>query len=194
MCIRDRDYFEVRKQAPGIVAAIRQGMGPALVHATVNRPYSHSSADTQSKYRPKSELDDEAWTDPIAALERAILEGQILSPDEMAEMREEARRLVAEAAKDALLAERPDPTTVRSHLLELPEVSPAESSEKAAAGAPGNSEGPVVALGEGVRLALHEAMSDDVRVRVFGEDVADAPEELLDELEGKGGVLSLIHI
>ncbi len=183
-----RDYFEVRKQAPGIVAAVRQGNGPALVHATVNRPYSHSSADTQSKYRPKSELDDEAWTDPIAALERAILEGQILSPDEMAEMREEARRLVAEAAKEALLAERPDPTTVRSHLLELPEVSPEESSDDAAAGRAGNSEGPVVALGEGIRLALHEAMSDDVRVRVFGEDVADAPEELLDELEGKGGV------
>ena len=183
-----RDYFEVRKQAPGIVAAVRQGMGPALVHATVNRPYSHSSADTQSKYRPKSELDDEVWTDPIAALERAILEGQILSPDEMAEMREEARRLVAEAAKEALLAERPDPATVRSHLLELPEVSPEESSDDAAAGRAGNSEGPVVALGESIRLALHEAMSEDLRVRVFGEDVADAPEELLDELEGKGGV------
>src|SRR5579863_2158936 len=183
-----RDYFEVRKQAPGIVAAVRQGMGPALVHATVNRPYSHSSADTQSKYRPKSELDDEAWTDPIAALERAILDGQILSPDEMAEMREEARRLVAEAAKEALLAERPDPATVRSHLLELPEVSPEESSDDAAAGRAGNSEGPVVALGESIRLALHEAMSEDLRVRVFGEDVADAPEELLDELEGKGGV------
>ena len=171
------------------MAAVRQGMGPALVHATVNRPYSHSSADTQSKYRPKSELDDEAWTDPIAALERAILEGQILSSDEMAEMREEARRLVAEAAKEALLAERPDPTTVRSHLLELPEVSPdGVFGRRQPRVAPGNSEGPVVALGEAVRLALHEAMSDDVRVRVFGEDVADAPEELLDELEGKGGV------
>ena len=46
----------------------------------------------------------------------------------------------------------------------------------------------MVALGEAVRLALHEAMADDPRVRVFGEDVADAPPDLLDELEGKGGV------
>jgi 2-oxoisovalerate dehydrogenase E1 component len=183
-----RDYFEVRNKVPGIVASVRQGTGPALVHATVNRPYSHSSADTQSKYRPKQELDDEAWTDPIAALERALVEGQVLSPDEIAETREEARKLVAEAAKDALAAERPDPTTVRDHLLELPKVPPEESSDEAAVGGPGNSEGPVVALGESVRLTLHEAMSEDVRVRVFGEDVADAPEELLGELEGKGGV------
>lgn len=183
-----RDYFEVRKKAPGIVAAVRHGMGPALVHATVTRPYSHSSADTQSKYRPKHELDDEAWNDPIAVLERAILEGEVLSPDEVADMREEARKLVAEAAKDALVAPRPDPATVKRHLLELPLVPPEESSDEAAAGGGGVEVAPVVALGEAVRLALHEAMADDVRVRVFGEDVADAPEELLDVLEGKGGV------
>ena len=97
------------------------------MHATVNRPYSHSSADTQSKYRPQRELDDEAWTDPIAVLERALLEGQILSPDEMAEMREEARRLVAEAAKEALAgAAARSRRRVRSHLLDLPEVRPEE--------------------------------------------------------------------
>jgi 2-oxoisovalerate dehydrogenase E1 component len=186
--IDGRDYFEVRKKMPGIVASLRQGAGPALVHATVTRPYSHSSADTQSKYRPKHELDDEIWNDPIAVLERALLEGELLSPDEVAEMREEARKLVAEASKEALLAPRPDPSTVRSHLLELPGVSSEESSDEAAAGGAGNEQGPVVALGEAVRLTLHEAMAEDVRVRVFGEDVADAPEELLDELEGKGGV------
>ncbi len=62
--IDGRDYFDVRAKAPAIVAAIRQGMGPALVHATVTRPYSHSSADTQSKYRPQTELDDESLERP----------------------------------------------------------------------------------------------------------------------------------
>jgi len=195
--IDGRDYFEVRKNAPGIVAGVRQGLGPALVHATVTRPYSHSSADTQSKYRPKSELDDEVWNDPIAILERALLEGGLLSSDEMAEMREEARRLVAEAAKEALAAPRPSPATMFEHLVDLPDIAPDEYDEQAAypgrgaraAGADlAVEEGPVVALGEAVRLALHEAMARDPRVRVFGEDVADAPPELLDELEGKGGV------
>jgi 2-oxoisovalerate dehydrogenase E1 component len=185
------DYFAVRQAAPGIVGAIRAGQGPALVHATVTRPYSHSSADTQSKYRPQHELDGETWRDPIATLERALLEGQVVTPDGLAEMREHARKAVAEAAKEALAAPRPDPATVRLHLLDLPQVSEAESSEEAAEGpgaADGGPERPTVALGEAVRLALHEAMAADNRIRVFGEDVADAPPELIDELEGKGGV------
>jgi 2-oxoisovalerate dehydrogenase E1 component len=186
--IDGRDYFEVRKKAPGIVGQIRQGMGPALVHATVTRPYSHSSADTQSKYRPRKELDDEDRHDPIALLERALLEGRVLSDNELASMRDEARALVAEAAKEALRAPRPDPTTIRSHLLKLPVVAPEEASEEAARGRPDAEGAPVVALGEAIRLTLFEAMAEDPRVRVFGEDVADAPEELLDEVEGKGGV------
>ena len=192
-----RDYFEVRTKAPAIVAGVRHGLGPALVHATVTRPYSHSSADTQSKYRPKSELDDEVVNDPITLLERALLEGGVLSFGEIAEMRDEAHRLVAEAAKEALAAPRPDPATLSEHLLDLPDVRPDEYDEEAAypgraggktVGDGGPGEGPVVALGEAVRLALHEAMAGDPRVRVFGQDVADAPPDLLDELEGKGGV------
>jgi 2-oxoisovalerate dehydrogenase E1 component len=186
--IDGRNYFEVREKAPAIVAAIRQGMGPALVHATVTRPYSHSSADTQSKYRPRKELEDESWNDPIALLERALLEGHVLSEKQLGRMREEARALVAEAAKEALRAPRPDPSTIRSHLLKLPVVTPEEASDEAARGRPGAEGAPVVALGEAIRLTLFEAMAEDARVRVFGEDVADAPEELLGEVEGKGGV------
>ncbi|HMK97512.1 MAG TPA: transketolase C-terminal domain-containing protein, partial [Acidimicrobiales bacterium] len=193
-----RDYFEARQRIPSIVEAVRRGGGPALVHARVTRPYSHSSADSQSKYRPKHELDEEAWYDPLAILERSLLEAQVISAEELALVRESSRQLVAQAAKQALAAPRPDPATVTDHLLELPEVAAEESCEPPAAGEPAGSSGQteephgsggrVVALGEAVRLALHEAMERDMRVRVFGEDVADAPPELLEELEGKGGV------
>ena len=238
-----RRYFDVRASVPEIVASLRQGQGPALLHATVTRPYSHSSADTQSKYRPRAELDDEIQNDPIALLERALAEGGLVSEEEIATMREDARRLVAEAAAEALRAPRPDPATIRRHLFSArvleaeggregghlssrpgdngaatppaDEVAGALPVGKARAGPPPADEaadallvgkapaglppanvapaGPPpanegVAMGEAIRLALHEAMANDERVRVFGEDVADGPEELLGELEGKGGV------
>ena len=190
------DYFEVKKKVPAITAALRRGQGPALLHARVTRPHSHSSSDNQGKYRPRHELDAEARLDPIDLLEGALVEGGVLSREDVAELREAARRLVAEAAKEALAAPRPDPATITSHLLGLPAVEGVARVEAGTAlptaglptAGPAGEAASVVNLGEAIRLALQEAMGEDARVRVFGEDVADAPPEVLDELEGKGGV------
>ena len=46
-------------------------------------------------------------------------------------------------------------------------------------------------LVDAINRALADVMEADERVRVFGEDVADAPPELLAEVEGKGGVFGL---
>ena len=61
------DYFGVRERAASIISHVRAGVGPALIHAMVTRPYSHSGADTQAKYRSLDELDDERARDPITA-------------------------------------------------------------------------------------------------------------------------------
>jgi 2-oxoisovalerate dehydrogenase E1 component len=197
------DYFEVRKKVPSVVSYLRAGKGPALLHATVTRPYSHSSADTQGKYRPRHELEQEAERDPVTLMEKELTSAGVLSASAVAELREQARALVAAAAKEALAAPRPVPASLELHLVELPEVpegqgelSPASQSASRSSGArattsaadDGGEPAKVVNLGEAIRLALHEAMAEDLRVRVFGEDVADAPPELLHELEGKGGV------
>ena len=50
------DYFCIRRAAKAIVDRVRAGVGPALLHCDVVRPYSHSAADTQTKYRPAEEL------------------------------------------------------------------------------------------------------------------------------------------
>jgi 2-oxoisovalerate dehydrogenase E1 component len=179
--IDGRDYFKVRKKVERVVAEVRAGVGPALVHAKVTRPYSHSSADTQSKYRSPEELADEAAHDPLVLMEKAILAGRIMTEEEVEALKEDARRTVAEASRTALAAPRPDPASVTRNVVALPDVPP--GAEEADDGT-----GEVVALGEAIRRTLHECMAQDERIRVFGEDVADAREAVLANVEGKGGV------
>jgi 2-oxoisovalerate dehydrogenase E1 component len=175
-----RDYFEARTAASRAVARVRAGEGPGLIHATVTRPYSHSAADTQAKYRSSAELADEASHDPILLLEAELVGAGLLTPDDVERIRAEAFDVVAAAAKDALAAPRPDPATVLHDVIAVPAI--------ADTGAPPDDGSAPVAFGEAIRRALHEAMAADPRVRVFGEDVADAPPELLTTVEGKGGV------
>jgi 2-oxoisovalerate dehydrogenase E1 component len=181
-----RDYFSVRKTAAKAIPNVRAGVGPALVHAIVTRPYSHSAADTQSKYRPADELADEAAHDPIKLLRETLVTGGVLTDDEADALREEARQLVADAARAALQARRPDPATVTNHVVALP-VTPAEAEDK------DDGKGEVVAFGEAIRRTLHEQMAADERIRVFGEDVADAREQVLANVEGKGGVFGTTY-
>ena len=181
------DYFEVRRTARAVVSHVRAGTGPALIHATVTRPYSHSAADTQSKYRLPGEMEREARNDPIDRLERVLVEGGVVTADEAAETRAEAKRIVTAAAKTALASPRPDVGTVLDNVVALPDIPDPGEAE---AGPDGED---AVAMGEAIRRALHEAMEADERIRVFGEDVADAREAIMADVEGKGGVFGTTH-
>jgi 2-oxoisovalerate dehydrogenase E1 component len=181
-----RDYFEAYEVGAEAVAHVRAGTGPALLHALVTRPYSHSAADTQSKYRTAEELADEAAHDPILLLHTALVEGGILTAEEAEAVRAEARDVVFAAAHEAMAADPPDPSTVTDHVVALPDLP--------VPGEPDPAEcGEVVAFGEAIKATLHEMMEIDERIRVFGEDVADARETVLADLEGKGGVFGTTH-
>ncbi|HET6775834.1 MAG TPA: thiamine pyrophosphate-dependent enzyme [Acidimicrobiales bacterium] len=181
------DYFAVRRTARKVVSHVRAGVGPALIHATVTRPYSHSAADTQSKYRLPQEMEWEVTHDPIDSFERNLVDGGVITPDDAAAIRDEARQIVADAARAALAGRRPDVDSVLDNVVALPDIpDPGE----AATGPDGDD---VVAMGEAIRRALHGVMEADERVRVFGEDVADAREAIMADVEGKGGVFGTTH-
>jgi 2-oxoisovalerate dehydrogenase E1 component len=183
-----RDYFDVRRKAADVIARVRAGAGPALVHALVTRPYSHSLSDDQKKYRVPEELQDEAEHDPVLLLERSLITLGALTEEEAGAIRADAKETVRRAAEEALAAPRPDPRSVLEHL-----VGPAPAAETPpdppAAGTDGAGE--PVTFGEAIRLTLHETMAADERIRVFGEDVADADPRVLDEVPGKGGVFGI---
>ncbi|MGI8792094.1 MAG: alpha-ketoacid dehydrogenase subunit alpha/beta, partial [Acidimicrobiales bacterium] len=179
------DYFAVRNEGAKAIARVRAGEGPGLIHAKVTRPYSHSAADTQSKYRSEDELQEEREHDPITLLEEELFTGGVLTEEQIAEIKEGARLLVAEAAREALAAGRPDPSTVLDNVIVPPSI-PGD-------GRTVSEEGEVVSFSEAIGKVLHERMASDERIRVFGEDVADAPPDVLPDLEGKGGVFGTTH-
>jgi 2-oxoisovalerate dehydrogenase E1 component len=178
------DYFCIRRAAKAIVDRVRAGVGPALLHCDVVRPYSHSAADTQTKYRPAEELAAEARRDPIAKMERALIDGGVLSIEEAAEVRAGAKETVAKAAAEALAARRPEPAQVAEHVYVLPDLRDPPATYEG---------GEPVPMGEAIKRTLHELMAADERIRVFGEDVADAREAVLKNVEGKGGVFGTTH-
>ena len=180
------DYAACRTRGARAIARVRAGEGPGLIHAKVTRPYSHSSADSQAKYRDAAELAAEAAHDPIEVLRRALVKSGILSEDEAQAIRDEAKATAARAAEEALAAPRPDPAHITDHVVLLPGAS---DSPRRPPAPPADAE-PVV-MAEAIRLTLHELMEGDERIRVFGEDVADADEEVLDHVEGKGGVFGV---
>src|SRR6185295_9131234 len=98
---------------------------------------------------------------------------------------DEAKETVRAAAEQALAAPRPDPASATVNVIgPTPVVDDPGEPEVAA-------DADVVTFGEAIRLTLHEQMATDERIRVFGEDVADADPEVIDEVPGKGGVFGI---
>jgi len=58
-----RNYSAARKRAD-----CRDRRGPALIHAHVTRPYSHSLSDGRKLYKSAEEREEEARRDPISKL------------------------------------------------------------------------------------------------------------------------------
>ncbi|HXQ60972.1 MAG TPA: dehydrogenase E1 component subunit alpha/beta [Acidimicrobiales bacterium] len=179
------DYAACRTVGARAVARVRAGEGPGLIHARVTRPYSHSAADSQAKYRGADELAREQARDPIDTFERDLVNGGVLTADEAAAIRTGARATAARAADEALGAARPDPITVTDHVVAAP--APRRSAPDPV---PGPSGEPVL-LADAIGQTLHELLASDERIRVFGEDVADADDDVLDVVEGKGGVFGV---
>lgn len=167
----------------------RERRGPALVHAHVIRPYSHSLSDDESHYRPEEERAIDAARDPIKKMEQFLIEAGIATAADLQAYRDEVDLEINEAADRALQIPQPAKETVKQFIYSA-EVDPtgaAFDTEAAAQVPPG--EGTMVDL---INRCLHEEMARDPRIVVLGEDVADASRtEYLNQVKGKGGVFKV---
>jgi 2-oxoisovalerate dehydrogenase E1 component len=171
------------------VAWCRARRGPALVHARVIRPYSHSLSDDETLYRAPGEREADARRDPLVAFPALLTQEGVARPEELAALREEVDRLVNEAADAALAAAVPAPETATLHVYS-PTVDPTTDAFRTEPRPEGNPKTMVDLL----NACLHDEMARDPRIVVFGEDVADCSrEDSLAHVKGKGGVFKVTH-
>src|SRR3984957_19243956 len=86
-------------QAAG--AYCRDGNGPALVHAHVIRPYSHSLSDDERLYKTAAERQSEQARDPLVSFPKLLLEEGVLDENALRRITLEVDREVHDAAQEA---------------------------------------------------------------------------------------------
>ena len=183
------DYLASDDTMRDAVAHVRARKGPALVHAKVIRPYSHSLSDDEKLYKTKEEREGEARRDPIVRLRDLILAEELASAEELAQLQSDVEREVNAAAQEALAAPKPEADTATRYVFS-PAVDPT-SSEFATAPAPSGAPDTMVAA---INATLRDEMARNPRIVVFGQDVADASREsALADVPGKGGVFKVTH-
>jgi len=178
------DPFESYAACKEAVQYCRERRGPALVHAHVTRPYSHSLSDDEKLYKSPEERAEEARRDPISKLSLVLVREGILDQKQIESLEAEVDEQVREAADQALAAEVPSVDSIRTNVYS-PEIDPASVTFEAQP----NFHGAPKTMVEMVAVTLSDEMTRDERITVFGEDVADASrEENLKQVKGKGGV------
>ena len=167
----------------------RARKGPALVHAKVIRPYSHSLSDDEVHYRPPAERQADAERDPLNRFPKYLLEQGIATQAELDQIAEEVAEEVQVAADVALASPQPATDTIYNFVYS-PDVDP--TSEQFDTEDDPRFAGDPTTMVDLLNICLRDEMARDPRIVVFGEDVADCSrEENLADVKGKGGVFKV---
>jgi Pyruvate/2-oxoglutarate dehydrogenase complex, dehydrogenase (E1) component, eukaryotic type, beta subunit len=162
----------------------RARRGPALIHAKVTRPYSHSLSDDEKLYKSPDEREAEAHRDPLSKFALYLVREGLLDQKQIEAIEAQVDHEVRQAADQALAAEPPAVESIYDNMYS-PHVDPASAPFAAEP----QLHGAQKTMVEMVAATLNDEMSRDERITIFGEDVADASrEENLKEVKGKGGV------
>ncbi|MEP6492572.1 MAG: dehydrogenase E1 component subunit alpha/beta [bacterium] len=171
------------------VAYARQRKGPALIHAHVIRPYSHSLSDQETKYRPAAEREADAARDPLTHYPAWLISEGYATADDIAKIQAEVDAEVLAATDVALAAEQPGPETIFNYVYS-PDVDP--TSEHFDTEDDPQFSGNETTMVDLLNACMKDEMRRDQKILIFGEDVADASREgVLETLKGKGGVFTV---
>src|SRR5207302_4473168 len=100
---------------------------PALIHAHVIRPYSHSLSDDEKLYKTAEEREEEAHRHPLSKFSLFLVREGLLDQKQIEALEAEVDREVREADDQALEAEPPPIDSVMVNIYS-PDVDPTSST------------------------------------------------------------------
>ena len=178
--------YDVMKRA---IEYARARKGPALVHAKVIRPYSHSLSDDEVMYRTPAEREADAARDPLTTYPRWLVEEGFATEADIQKVRDDVEAEVLAATDDALSQPQPDASTVHFAVYS-PDVDP--TSEQFDTEDDPQFAGEPTTMVDLLNSCMKDEMRRDPKILMFGEDVADVSrEEHLGKVKGKGGVFKV---
>jgi len=178
--------YETMRRA---VEYCRDRKGPALVHAHVTRPYSHSLSDDEVLYRTPKEREEEAKRDCLVTFPKRLMADGIATQAEIEAIQKQVDDEVQVAADMALVSPQPKTGTVYDYVYS-PDVDP--TSEQFDTEDDPQFKGEPTTVVDLLNACMKDEMARDARILVFGEDVADASREAaLKDVKGKGGVFKV---
>jgi 2-oxoisovalerate dehydrogenase E1 component len=167
----------------------RKRKGPALVHAHVIRPYSHSLSDDEAMYKTPAEREEEASRDPVTRYPKWLVAEGYASEDEIRKIQDEVESEVMAATDAALEAAQPGPETVYDDLYS-PDVDP--TGEQFDTEDDPQFSGNETTMVDLLNACMKDEMRRDPKILMFGEDVADVSREAnIGKVKGKGGVFKV---
>jgi 2-oxoisovalerate dehydrogenase E1 component len=167
----------------------RKRKGPALVHAHVIRPYSHSLSDDEVMYRPPEEREADAARDPITTFPAWLVAEGHASGEDIARAKEEADAAIDAAVDVALEEPQPEASSVYFGVYS-PDVDP--TGEQFDTEDDPQFSGEPTTMVDLLNVCMKDEMRRNERMVIFGEDVADiSREQYMGKVKGKGGVFKV---
>lgn len=187
------DVLAVYAATREAVDRARNDGGPTLIEALCYRFGAHATADDARRYRDSAEEDEWRAKDPLDRFERFLLSEGLIDEETTEEMRSRANQAFDSALLDLEKAPLPPTADIirhayqriprnlvtQLHALELArgvDPSPIVVGETWEVGPDVTAAGPTekMTMAEAINSALHQALEQDEKTVVLGEDVGIA--------------------
>ncbi|MGQ9818630.1 MAG: alpha-ketoacid dehydrogenase subunit alpha/beta [Candidatus Kapaibacteriales bacterium] len=171
-----RDPFDSYRALQEAIRWVRDGYGPALVHADCDRLGSHSNSDRHELYRSQEELKLVAQRDPLLQFRYHILNQGILTEEELQKIESENQKHIFEAADKAESMPNADGSKWNLYIIPEPYVDKNADTESYEP----DPDAPMISLREAINQTLIEEFQINPNTFLWGQDI------------GKGGVFNVV--